>query len=320
MPNRDILAALNTEHLTLSKPIVIAGGTGFIGRALTRQLLDRGHAVTILTRTPRPRLDAAREIAWDGAHAGGWAAQIDGAEAIINLAGRSISCPHNPENLRAIAASRIQSAQAIAQAIRQVSTPPRTWVQASAVGYYGDTGDTLCDESSPAGHDLLADICQQWEAALTAAPLTATRPVILRIGFVLGRDGGALPVLQHLTRWFLGGAVGHGQQYLSWIHLADLADMFVQAIENPALTGPCNAVAPHPVTNAQFMRALRHALHRPWSPPAPALAVKFGALLLGTEGSLALISQRCTPKKFLAAGFPWQFPELPPALADLCRQ
>jgi uncharacterized protein (TIGR01777 family) len=141
----------------------------------------------------------------------------------------------------------------------------------------------------------------------------------LRIGFVLGRDGGAFPLLSKMTRWFLGGAAGSGRQYVSWIHLEDLAAMFAAAVENENLSGEFNAVAPHPVTNAEFMRQLRRALHRPWSPPAPAIAVKLGARTMGSEGSLALISQRCEPRKFLAAGFHFKFPELAAALADLAR-
>jgi NAD dependent epimerase/dehydratase family enzyme len=137
---------------------------------------------------------------------------------------------------------------------------------------------------------------------------------------VLGRESGALPVLARLTRWFLGGSAGSGRQYLSWIHLADVVGIFAAAVANPALTGTYNAVAPSPVTNVEFMRELRGALHRPWSPPAPALAVKLGARLLGTEGSLALVSQRCSAQKLLAAGFRFQFPELAPALSDLCGE
>jgi uncharacterized protein (TIGR01777 family) len=142
----------------------------------------------------------------------------------------------------------------------------------------------------------------------------------LRIGFVLGRESGALPVLSQLTKLFLGGAVGSGRQYISWIHLEDLVQMFVAAIEREDLSGTFNAVAPNPVTNAEFMRELRRALHRPWSPPAPEFAVRLGARLMGSEPSLALVSQRCAPKRFAEAGFVFQFPQLVSALNDLCRK
>ena len=313
------------------KRIVLAGGSGFIGRALTQEFLARGFEVVVLTRSPRQRAEGVCEAAWDGKPAGEWGSFLDGAEAIINLAGKNINCPHTPENLRDIIASRVNSVNAIAAAIGKVTTPPRVWVQASAVGFYGDTGYVVCDETATVGNDTLANICRQWEAAFCGghAPSpnaacdtggAATRKVTLRIGFVLGRDGGALPVLSKMTRRFLGGAAGSGRQYISWIHLADLARMFAVAVENEELSGTFNAVAPGAVTNAEFMRELRRALHRPWSPPAPAWAVKLGARLLDSEASLALAGQRCVPGKFLAAGFQFQFADVASALNDLCRK
>ena len=344
------------------KRIVIAGGSGFIGCALAREFSARDFEVVVLTRSPRQRTDRIREVQWDGEQAGAWISFLDGADAVINLAGKSINCPHTPANLRAIIESRVNSVNAIAAAIGgddsafgskthafplirpadtfspiggegrdegalshnpaafTLQTPPRVWVQASATGFYGDTGDVACDETAAVGNDTLANICHQWEAAFTAANVPQTRKVVLRIGFVLGRDGGALPVLSKMTKFFLGGAAGNGRQYLSWIHLADLARMFATAVEDEQLSGTFNTVAPGVVTNAEFMRELRRALHRPWSPPAPAFAVKLGARLMGSEGSLALASQRCVPKRFLEAGFRFRFAGLAPALNDLCSK
>jgi len=301
------------------KRIVIAGGSGFIGRALAQEFSARHYEIVVLTRAPRSRKDGVRELAWDGVQTGDWIQALDGAAAVINLTGKNINCPHTPENLREITVSRVASVNALAAAMKKVAPPPCVWVQASATGFYGDTGDRLCDESAPAGSNALANICRQWEAAFANAAVPATRKVALRIGFVLGRDGGALPVLGRLTKWFLGGAVGDGRQFISWIHLADLVQMFVAAVEQENLSGTFNAVAPNAVTNAAFMRALRRVLHRPWSPPAPAFAVKIGSRLMGSEASLALVSQRCAPQKFLAAGFQFQFAELAAALDDLCR-
>jgi len=302
------------------KRIVIAGGSGFIGSALAREFAKRGYAVVVLTRAPRERQDDVREVTWDGRTPGEWSEELDGAEAVINLAGKNINCPHTPENLRALIASRVDSVNAIAAAIAKTKVPPRVWVQAGAIGYYGDTRDNPCTESAPNGSGTLAEICCAWEAAFTAAAVPATRKVTLRIGFVLGRAGGALPVLARLTKFFLGGAAGSGRQFISWIHLTDLTRIFVTAVEQEDFSGPFNAVAPNPVTNADFMRELRRALHRPWSPPVPAFAVKLGAKLLGSEPSLALTGQRCAPARLAAAGFKFQFPELPPALAELCRK
>jgi uncharacterized protein (TIGR01777 family) len=301
-----------------AKKIVIAGGSGFIGSALAQELVARGCEVIVLTRGARQRTDGVREVVWDGEHSGDWIAFLDGADAVVNLTGKTINCRHTPENLREIISSRVNSVNALAAALAQVKTPPRVWVQSSAIGFYGDTKDNLRDETSPVGNDSLAEICRQWEGAFNSALTPATRKVTLRIGFVLGRESGALPVLSKLTKCFLGGAVGSGKQFISWIHLADLVQIFVAAIENEKLAGTFNAVAPNPVTNAEFMRELRRALDRPWSPPAPVVAVKIGSRLLGSEASLALVSQRCSAKKILAAGLDFQFPELRAALENLC--
>jgi len=302
------------------KRIVIAGGSGFIGTALAAEFVRRGYAVVVLTRSPRAPVAGIREVAWDAKNPGAWTAELTGAAAVINLTGKNINCPHTPENLRALTASRVDSVNAIAAAISRAQPPPRVWVQASATGFYGGNADRWCDENAPAGGDALANICRNWEAAFAVANLPATRRVTLRIGFVLGRAGGALRVLARLTKWFLGGAAGSGRQFISWIHLTDLTRIFVTAVEQEDFSGPFNAVAPNPVTNADFMRELRRALHRPWSPPVPALAVKLGAKLLGSEPSLALTGQRCAPMRLAAAGFKFQFSELPPALAELCRK
>jgi uncharacterized protein len=299
--------------------ILIAGGSGFIGTALAQKFACCGHAVTVLSRTPRLRGDDVREIFWDGKMPGAWTKEIDGAAAVINLTGKNINCPHTPKNLREITASRVDSVCAIAAAIAQAAVPPPVWVQASATGFYGDTGDHACDEAAPAGTGSLAEICRTWEAA-GAVALPKTRKAVLRIGFVLGPGGGAFPVLSRLTKFFLGGAVGSGRQFISWIHLRDLVKIFQTVVEDEKYSGTFNAVAPDPVTNAEFMRTLRLVLDRPWSPPAPAFAVKLGAKLMGSEASLALTSQRCVPQRLAGAGFLFRFPELRPALEDLCRE
>ena len=301
------------------KRIILAGGSGFLGNALAQAFLAKQYEVMVLSRSPRPRADGVKEIAWDGKSPGDWTSLVDGATAVINLTGKNINCPHTPENLRAIIASRVDSCAAVAAAIRRANMPPEVWVQASAAGFYGDTGDHLCDETATNGGDALSKVCAEWEAASNAAGLPQTRKVILRIGVVLGREGGALPVLVKVTRLFLGGAAGRGKQFISWIHLADLLQMFVAAVEDTKLTGTFNAVSPRAATNAEFMRKLRQALHRPWSPPAPAFAIRLGARLMGSEPSLVLKGQRCIPGRFLAAGFPFRFPELGGALRDLCR-
>jgi uncharacterized protein len=299
------------------KRVVLAGGNGFLGRALATELFKRDYQVVVLTRTPRERSDGVREAEWDGEHLGEWIQFLDGAEAVVNLAGRSVNCRHTPENIREINESRVNSVRDVAAAIYHVTHPPRVWIQAGSLAFYGDTDDRWCDENTPSGKGEATETCKLWENAFNTVSVPKTRRVLLRIGFVLGRDGGALSVLGKLTRWFLGGAVGSGRQYISWIHVADMNRMFLEAIEREDLAGTFNAAAPNPVTNAEFMSELRLALHRPWSPSAPEWAVHFGSRLMKTEPSLALTGRRCAPKRFLESGFQFRFTDLPAALKDI---
>jgi uncharacterized protein (TIGR01777 family) len=299
------------------KRVILAGGSGFVGQALAPVLAAKGYDVVVLGRSAAHRKDEVDYLQWDGKTAGHWSSALEGAEAVVNLTGKNINCRHTPENRREIIRSRVDSVHVLGEAIANCATPPKVFAQASGVGYYGDTGDQMADEDAPPGSDFPAEVCRQWEGAFNALDLPATRKVVLRLGVVLGRDGGALPVLEKLTRWFLGGAVGSGRQFLSWIHIADLIQMFVSTIERPELTGVFNATAPAPVTNREFMRELRRALHRPWSPPVPAPFVRAGAWLMGSEGELALLSSRCVPRRFLEHAFQFQLPTLREAFANL---
>lgn len=297
--------------------IVIAGGSGFIGRGLTQMFVARGFELVVLTRNAGATSGNVRQVAWDGTTLGDWTRELEGATGVINLAGHTINCPHTPTNQKLIVESRVNSLQAITSAIRHCQRPPAVLVQGSAVGFYGDTGPTPRDETSSSGNGFRAEACRAWEAALDPTTLPATRCVTLRTGVVLGRDGGALPTLTRLTRWFLGGAVSNGRQFISWIHQEDFNRIVHTAVEDKSWSGVFNATAPNPATNADFMRALRRALHRPWSPPAPAFAVRLAAPLMGTDASLALESQRILPARLLAAGFQFKFPKLREALEHL---
>jgi uncharacterized protein (TIGR01777 family) len=297
--------------------IILAGGSGFLGQALGRTLAAGGWEVVVLSRRPRPGA-VFREVAWDGALAGGWAAELAGADALVNLTGRSINCVHTPANRREILESRLNAVRALAQGCARAKNPPPVWVQCSATGYYGNAGDRVCDESQPAGPGFLAETCRLWEEAFSAAELSGVRRVVLRIGVVLDAENGALPPLAKLARCFLGGAAGSGRQYLSWIHREDLLAIFSAALTRPEFSGTYNACSPVPVTNAGFMRELRAALHRPWCPPAPAFMVRFVARrFLHTEPDLALHGQRCSAARLQAAGLEFRHPAVGGALAQL---
>src|SRR5437016_10947007 len=183
------------------KRVVLAGGSCFLGQLLAKELLARNYEVVVLTRSPRERSDGVREAEWSGTHIGEWIKCLDGVDAVVNLAGRNINCRHTPKNISEITESRVNSVRTVASAFGHITHPPRVWVQAGAIGFYGDRGNQWCNENTPGGEDKLAEICRQWEDTFNSPALAKTRRVLLRIGVVLGRGGGALPVLARLTKW-----------------------------------------------------------------------------------------------------------------------
>jgi uncharacterized protein len=301
----------------MSGRIILAGGSGFLGQALAETLNKQGHEVIVLGRATAHQSMAARHVQWDGRTIDEWAELLEGARAIVNLTGRSVNCRHTPENRRAIMNSRVDSVRVLGQAVTRCAQPPKVFIQASSLAIYGNPDDRWCDEDAAYGEGFSEDVCKRWESALEEVRAPGMRKVVLRIGIALAAEQGALPVLARLTRWYLGGTVGHGRQYVSWIHIADLNSIFVEAIKRDDLAGIFNATGPNPATNAEFMGQLRSALHRPCSPPVPAWATRIGARLIGTEASLALTGRRCRPKRLLDSGFHFKFPDLRRALADL---
>jgi len=295
--------------------IVVAGGSGFLGRALIERLRADGHETIVLTRRPH----GAGEIAWaphERVARQPWVEAIAGASAVVNLSGESIAGRRwTAARKRAIHDSRVVPTRAIAAAIATASHPPRVLVSSSAVGIYGSRGDERLTEESPTGAGFLADVGRDWEAAAVVPP--ATRLVLLRSGVVLDRQGGALPQMALPFRFFAGGRTGSGRQYMSWIHLDDWTAMVRWALATDAVSGPLNATAPEPVTNAEFARTLGRVLRRPALLPAPAPALR---LLLGElADALLLEGQRVLPAKALALGFAVRYPSLERALRAIYR-
>lgn len=302
----------------MAQRIVLAGGTGFIGAALARRFRERGLEVVVLTRSaPRRRGDGVREVRWSGQSIGEWTRELEGARAVINLAGSTINCVHTPENKRRILESRLDSVRALGAAVRACTAPPSVWVQTSAVGIYGNT-EARCPEDAPMGTSFKADVCVQWEAAFATECPASVRGVVLRVGVVLGRKAGAYPPLARVTKAFLGGAAGSGRQGISWILLDDLEEIFLRAVSDDAMRGAYNACAPEPTSNAEFMRTLREVLGRPWAPPAPAFAIRLVApLVMKTDPSLVLEGQFAVPTRLEAEGFRFKAPRLTSALTAL---
>jgi len=302
---------------------VIAGGSGFLGRSLARHLSEIGHAVTVLSRSaPRDAgglPGSVTHAVWDGRTLGGWADTLNGATALVNLVGRSVDCVKTPDRCDEILRSRVESTRALGMAVRACEQPPRVWVQMATAHIYGDPPEVEVDESSPFGYGLAPTVGRAWEDAFADAVLPTQRAVVLRTGFVLGRDGGALSRLALLTRWCLGGTVGHGRQGMSWIHERDMNRIFERAITDEAMRGAYIASGPNPLSNAVFMRELRRAYRRPIGLPAPAALVRLGApLVMRTDPELALYGRYCVPRRLLEEGFAFAFPDLSDALVDLC--
>ena len=301
--------------------IVIAGGTGFLGRPLAAALGAAGHRTVLLSRARSSRggdTGSGRTTTWtpDGSAGGAWTAEIDDADAGVNLAGESIAAHRwTAAQKERILRSRVLATQSLVEAIRRAARPPAVLVSGSAVGYYGPLGDQIVTEDAPEGHDFLAGVVMRWEGEAERAASAKTRVVRLRTGLVLARDGGALPKMLPPFWFGAGGPIGSGRQYWPWVHRKDWIALTRFAIESPSVTGPLNAVAPLPVTNAKFAKALGHAMHRPAFMPTPGFALK---LLLGemAEG-LLLSGQRVVPAKAERLGFTFAYPRLEDALADL---
>ncbi len=293
--------------------IVVAGGSGFLGSALVRSCRGDGHDLAVLTRRPRD----AGDVQWaPGAGPGGWTQSLEDADAVVNLAGEGIADrPWTEARKRAILDSRVTATRALAEAIRGCTHPPRVFLSASGVGFYGTHGDEPVTEASGSGSDFLAEVCRAWEhEALGSADVART--VLLRTGLVLAHDGGALPRMSLPFPFFVGGRVGSGRQYMSWIHRADWVGMVRWALSNAAVSGPLNLTAPSPVTNSEFTRELGRAMRRPALFPVPALALQ---VMLGREmaDTLLLGGQRALPATAQQLGYRFSFVDLGPALDDV---
>ena len=293
--------------------IVLAGGSGFLGRALGERLQHDGHDVTVLTRRPDPADPARRAWTPDGT-AGPWAADLNGADAIINLAGEGIGDRRwNAARKKALVDSRVLATRSLVAALRQVAPPPAVLINASGIGYYGDRGDEVVTEATPHGDDFLSHLCLEWEREAEQASATS-RVVIVRSALVLHPEGGALAQMLTPFRFGVGGPIGSGRQYMPWIHLDDWVSLVVWLLATPEARGAFNAVAPTPVTNRAFSHALGRALHRPAFMPVPGFALR---VLFGELADSLLTGQRAIPARAIEHGFKFQFPELEPALNQL---
>lgn len=313
-----------------STRVAVTGGTGFVGRAVVRALLDRGDSVLVLTRDPfeaAERLGPAASVGrsggeagkalqiktWDPSQSGEWQEHLDGTDAVLHLAGENIGGSRlGPALVERARQSRIRTAELLVEAMGRVTSPPGVFVSASGVGYYGShQDDRLLDERAPPGDDTLARLCVDWEAAAEKARETGARVVCLRLGVVLDAEGGALPLMARPFRFYVGGPLGGGSQYLAWIHRQDVVRVVLRCLDDDALSGPINVTAQEAVTNEQFAIALGQALRRPSRVRAPEWALR---ALLGEGAEVVLGGQRAVPQKLLEAGYVWKYPRVREAL------
>ncbi len=307
--------------------IIIPGGSGQVGTLLATAFHAEGHEVVVLSRTVTQT--PWRTVEWDGRTLGAWASEIDGADAVINLAGRSVNCRYTPANRKAILDSRVDSTRVVGEAIGRAKRPPPVWLQAGTATIYAHRLDAPNDEATgilggdepdaPETWRFSIGVAKAWEEALNAAETPGTRKVILRSAMTMSLgNGGIFDVLLGLVRHGLGGPVAGGRQYVSWIHGKDFVSAVRLLLADSRFAGPVNLCAPHPLPYADFMRGLRHASGVRFGLPATRAMLELGAWAMGTETELVLKSRRVVPGRLLDAGFTFAYPEWPEAAADLC--
>jgi uncharacterized protein len=292
--------------------IVVPGGGGYLGRFVTEEFARQDYDVVVLSRKERASEGSIRTVSWDGKTLGAWAGELDGAAAVINLAGRSVNCRYTAANRQEIHDSRLHSTRVLGEAIAGCASPPPVWLNASSATIYRHAEDRPMDEASgEIGKGFSVDVCLQWEKTLREASTPGTRKVAMRTALVLGpAEGGVMAAFLRLVRLGLGGTQGPGTQFVSWVHVQDFLRTIRWLMDHPELEGPVNIAAPNPVPNREFMRTLREVCGQPIGLPAFTWMLEIGAFFLGTETELLLKSRRVVPGRLIASGFEFRYPEL----------
>jgi uncharacterized protein (TIGR01777 family) len=312
----------------VKRRIVVASGTGFIGRLLTPTLVSGDNDVVVLTRSPHATAGAIRHVLWDGRTLGDWTEELDGAAALVNLAGRSVNCRYNARNRREILESRVDSTRVLGEAVARCNTPPPVWLNASTATIYKHTFDHPMDEATgeigatPEAKDAFSiEVARAWEQTLNEASTPATRKVALRTAVVFGLgEGGAFQVLRRLTRLGLGGPVAGGNQFFSWIHEDDFCRAIEWLINRDDFSGPVNVASPNPIPHREMMRIFRRECGVPFGLPATRWMLEVAAFVHRTEAELIIKSRRVVPGRLIAAGFQFHFPKMEDALREIERR
>ena len=306
-----------TQH---TGPIVIAGGSGYLGRVLAEYFTRQSRPVVVLSRRPPEASRFARFVQWDGETLGPWTRELENAAALVNLSGRSVNCRYHEKNKREIYDSRLRPTQILGQAIVLCADPPKVWLNSSSATVYRHALDRPMDEATgELGEGFSVDVCRQWEKTFFDFPLQRTRMVALRTAIVFGPGGPAFAAFHRLVKFGLGGRMGPGTQFVSWLHAEDFARAVEWLIEHSQLKGAVNLASPNPLTNREFMRVFRQACRRPLGLPAATWMLKLGAALLGTETELILKSRRVVPARLLASGFQFKFASWQDAVQNILQ-
>lgn len=300
--------------------IVLAGGTGQIGNALVRYFKPLCREIIVLSRSQPRQADGIRYLQWDGKTLGNWQQELEGADVLINLAGKNVNCRYTEKNKKEIFDSRTYSVSVLSEAVKACKTKPALWIQSASATIYRHAEDRPMDEyTGETGTGFSVDVCNKWENTFRkeTASLTGMRKVVLRISMVLSSEDGVFPRLTNLARFGLGGKQGNGRQWVSWIHEADVAAIIEWITDQPQLEGTFNCTAPTPVTNTHLMRVVRNARSVPAGINTPSWLLGFGALLIGTETELVLKSRWVLPAKLLENGYRFRYPTIEEAIQVL---
>ena len=300
------------------KKIIIAGGSGFLGQLLANHFANKKIEVVILSRQHKVDQEMIRYVKWDARNLDYWACELEEADALINLNGKSVDCRYNSTNKQAIYNTRLDATYVLGRAISQCQRPPKVWINASSAAIYRYAEDRDMDEANgELGEGFSVDVCKKWERAFFSSATQGVRQVALRIAIVLGQDGGALQPLKRLVRFGLGGKQGSGNQYFSWIHEQDFVQVVNWVLRNEHAAGVYNLAAPNPLPNQDFMRALREVMGIPFGVPSPKWMLELGARMIGTETELILKSRRVVPGRLLEGSFLFEHVDIKAALQKL---
>ncbi|MDX2360559.1 MAG: TIGR01777 family oxidoreductase [Crocinitomicaceae bacterium] len=300
--------------------IVIAGGTGFMGKNLTEYFLSKNAEVVVLTRQIPSSASKVKYVQWDGKTLENWTKEIEGSDVLINLTGKSVDCRYTDENKRIILSSRVDSTRVLGKAVENSAAPPKVWINASTATIYRHSEDKIMtEENGEMGDDFSMNIAKAWEAAFYESETPRTRKVALRTSLVVGANGGVYPVLRRLAKFRMAGAMGSGNQRFAWIHIEDVIRMVSHIIRNEELEGPINCTAPICPTNREFLKALRQSLGINFGIPQPKLLLSLGGMLIGTESELVLKSRWVAPQKMIESGFVFKYKTHEKALRELAK-